>query len=251
MNDRGYEIIFDNTTNRPIAIERATGEVYETTTRTVPVGSIFYTPEQQRDYRERNKAKEEKQMYRKHADALGNYFFISADSSINTIKPETLTRLIYLCTYGEYNTERLRKTQRTIMKKSDLPVVLNVSESTALRFFNDAQNYITENKNGELILCRTLFKKGTLSKQEYIPYQKIYSKAFRELYQRSSPNMHKRMGYIFQLIPYINIEHNVLCYNPDEQNFCDIEFMSTQDFCNEIGYSFLYHSIHNYSLSLL
>lgn len=239
MNDncKGYELIHDTNSGKTIAVETATGEMLDTVTATVPVGTIMYTPEQQRAYKERKERDNEKMIIKSHIGELGNYFFIASHLIINDIKPETLTRLLYLSTYAEYNTGRLRKTQRTTMVKSDLPKILNVSESTALRFLKDADNYITENGAGDLILNSAILKKGTLNKKEFVPYQKVYSEAFRNLYNNSSSTMHKRMGYIFQMLPYINVEHNVLCYNPYESDFNQIDFMTPQGLCEAIGYS--------------
>ncbi|MGN0394923.1 MAG: hypothetical protein ACI4EF_06135 [Coprococcus sp.] len=44
------------------------------------------------------------------------------------------------------------------------------------------------------------------------------------------------LGYIFKMLPYINLEYNVLCKNPLEQNLENIEFMSLAEFCHAIDY---------------
>jgi hypothetical protein len=39
------------------------------------------------------------------------------------------------------------------------------------------------------------------------------------------------------MIPYLNKEYNVLCWNIDEQSIDNIECMTLDEFCEEIGYS--------------
>lgn len=53
MIPKGYDEIYDDKTGRILNVERATGEVYDTINVTIPVGSVCYTPEQQRSYKER------------------------------------------------------------------------------------------------------------------------------------------------------------------------------------------------------
>ena len=79
QSQKGYEIITDHRNGQRLAIHLSTGEVMRAVPVEVPEGTIFYTPEQQAEYRERKRIEDERRM--KEAmlamqnDALGYYYF--------------------------------------------------------------------------------------------------------------------------------------------------------------------------------
>lgn len=58
----------------------------------------------------------------------------------------------------------------------------------------------------------------------------------RKLYIMVQPSQHKHLGYLFKMLPYVNLEYNVLCHNPLESNLDDIQLMTVSEFCGAIGY---------------
>ena len=134
---QGYEHIVDQKTGTTIAVERATGEVFETITVTLPVGTQWITPEAMELIRER---KEKQRAFFEKQDAckpLGSYIFVSTELSNSELKPATLARLVFLSTYVRYETNELYRTQRKLMNIDDLPEVMRMSFSSVHRFMKE------------------------------------------------------------------------------------------------------------------
>ena len=219
-------------------MNKNTGEVLETDTVCAPKGSYYCTPEQQKAYRQRKQNEQESYFRRKNNEPLGAFFFIPIEECFNDISPETVTRLIYLNTFTKYNSNSLMLTQRTPMRYKDLASVMNVSKSTVTRFWNEAYpHYLTMQGDSLIFTNKDIFKKGFLKhKKEYTDYQKFYIDGIRKLYNSTSKSNHKHLGYLFKLLPYINLEYNLVCHNPKEKILDDVELMSMKEFCNQIKY---------------
>lgn len=239
MNDKGYYNITDDKTGKVFAVERATGELYETVNVDMPIGSIYYTPEQQRKYKEKKERERKKQMCISNANKLGKFYFVLSDERFSELAPETVARLIYLNTFINYNDNKLMLSKRTHMKYKDLSSVLGVSKATVSRFWKEVSpRYITKHDNDLMITNNAVFNRGYLPQKQYTAYQKFYIDGVRKLYENAERKYHKQLGYLFKLLLFINIEYNLLCY-PEctlETDINNIELISMADFCNWIGY---------------
>lgn len=235
---QGYEYITDESTGKVMAIRRATGEITEAVLCYFPIGTINYTPESQELYQERKEQEQKKNLRQKTNKPLGDFYFIPTSEQFTNIAPETVTRLIYLNSFVGYDDNKLMLTQRTPMKRKDLAEILNVSKSTISRFWREVSpTYITESDSGLIFSNNIIFKRGNIKNaKEYLQYQKIYISGVRKLYEATGRNNHRQLGYLFKLLPFINLEYNMLCYNPSETDIEKIELMSIADFCKMIGY---------------
>lgn len=240
-NLQGYEYITDSNTGRTLAIRRATGEVSETIQCCLPTGTISYTPESQEMYREQRAREQMKKLRRIKNDPLGNFYFVPSNEQFVGLSPETVTRLIYINTFVGYD-NKLMLTERTPMKRKDLAEVLNLSKSTISRFWREVSpKYIIENDSGLIFTSSLYFKKGLIkNKTEHIRCQKIYIKGVRKLYKTTKRNNHRQLGYLFKLLPFINVEYNLLCYNPLETDIEKLQLVSIADFCKMIGYDIVH-----------
>lgn len=221
-----------------LAVNKNTGEVTEVDTTHAPKGTIYYTPEQQKAYKQRKQNEQASYFRRKNNEPLGDFFFVPIEESFDGVSPETVTRLIYLNTFTKFNDNSLMLTQRTPMRYKDLATVLNVSKSTVTRFWNEVYpHYLTMQDDSLLFVNKDLFKMGSLGrKKKYIDYQKFYIDGIRKLYNSTTKSNHKHLGYLFKLLPYVNLEYNLICHNPKEKNLNNISLMSMKEFCKQIGY---------------
>ncbi len=205
----------------------------------MPVGSIYYTPEQQRAYKERKEAERQRELenemrkqWRKNTPA---FCFVSAEEQEQEIRPATMARLVYLATYLDY-TGRLKRTERHPMKFSDLEDVLHLKKSEVYSFWNEVKDkYVFGDEKGCLCMHSSFARRGKLPYGER--YQQIYINAVRALYNSTGSIRHKYLGYVFQMLPFINVEYNILCKNPMETNLDCIEQLSIDEFCVEVGYA--------------
>lgn len=220
--------------------DRETGEVIETTRITVPQGTAIWTPAQQRAYREqvrreqeRREREERERLWRKR---VGAFFFVRDEYSEKELRPATKARLIYLATYLDYGgVLALSKCAR--MQFKNLQSVLALSKTEVHKFWNEVNGtYLAKDDQNGLLMVSECFKKGKLD-NERIQYKKLFSKAVQQLYRRTEPAKHKYLGYVFQMLPFVNVEYNILCHNPTEKDLDYILPLSVNEFCGAIGYS--------------
>lgn len=244
---KGYELVADDNGNRAF-VDIGTGEVIPAISQYVPAGSITYTPQSQELYRKRKeeaKAKEDaimrKQYSRKINKELGSYYFAEAKDLRGELSPQSITRLIFLATFLRYDSNVLYATERTHLKKSQLPNILHLSEKTFYRFWTEVANkYIFENQDGTLMIGNNFFR-GSMAKKfnGELPsnFQKVYISALRELYYRTPTPKHRYLGYIFSILPFINWEYNILSSNPEETDLTKLCTMTLDDLCSSLHYS--------------
>ena len=226
------------------AVNKLTGEVTRAVNALIPEGSNTFTPEQQKRYKEK-KAKEKAYYRQKDANKpLGRFYFIPNNEVFEDLTPETTTRLIFLNTFMDFakgNILMLSKDKP--MRRKDLQSVLNVSRATTGRFWSEVcPQYIQKTKDGLIVTEKNIFRIGTLPKrntEQWQTYRKIFIKGVQTLYKQvEDPSKHKHLGYIFKMIPYVNVENNILCTDIFEPDLHKIQPLTILDFCNIIGYDY-------------
>ena len=225
-------------------INTETGEVTEMLTITIPYGSTVRTPEQQEQARKRAeylKRREEKEHYKKLAKSeLGSFYWILANNAFSDLTPQTVTKLVMLCSYLYYD-DMFRRSTRTTIKKKDLQGILNISKKAVYDFWNEVkERYIVERSGDLYISDNANIFRGQLrrtQKPEVRHFQKAYINAIRKLYRATGVRKHKQLGYIFKMIPYLNIEYNILCTDPFVQEIDSIMPLSIAELCQLINYN--------------
>lgn len=155
------------------------------------------------------------------------------------ITQANLTRLIYLSTYTSYNNNRLELPDGNIINKRLMEDIMNISQYAFELFYNEVTTKgILIKEDDGYYLNTNIFMKGTLKNKQLSKNRiQLYIKGIRTLYQKSSARDHKQLAYLFQAIPYININNNTICHNPLEQNLKAVKPMTIEEYCLKIGYS--------------
>lgn len=220
--------------NEDLAVDNQTGEVVETVTVVIPFGSKTYTPQQQRAYKER-KANEAKRYAMKHTNKeLGSFNFVSVDNGFNDLRAATVARLIYLSTYSRQGSSVLFKRTNTPIKYNDLTKLMDCSEKTIKRFWSEVSpKYIYTNSNDEIEINTKIIRRDKLFKGSGY-WQRIYRNSVQKLFHAAT-NLNN-IGYIFQLLEYVNVEYNLLCLNPEQTELSEIKTLSIDDLCKIINY---------------
>jgi len=215
--------------------------VYDENTGEIAEGYQVISPlrqEANKQWKKRKEQEEYKRLARENNSKLGNYIFsaLDIDNSFSDIKPESATRLIYLATYLDYS-HQLQLTQRKTMTKADAEEVLKLSKSTFNRFWKEVteQGYLEETDAG-IRVCKAFFRGKITAKNYKECMMQIYIDAMRTLYNSTPTNKHCYLGYVFGLLPYVNVKYNILCLNPFEDELDDIEPITLNDFCELIKY---------------
>lgn len=156
------------------------------------------------------------------------------------IKPANLTRLIFLSTYLNYNDNHLIDGEQ-YMDKNALKSIMNLPRKTFDRFHDDLlqSNILSVDNEGFYKLDTNKFVKGHLNKdiRKSKSIMQIYETSVRNLYRNVKYTDHKFLSYLFQAIPYVNIQKNVICKNPQETVLSKVLPMTLRDYLTTIGYN--------------
>lgn len=216
-----------------------TGEIVELRDIRIEAGSTVHSPRQMEAYRKKKEEERKRVLKQAANNPLGRFYFVPTYEQFIGVSPISVTRLIYLNTFISYEGNRLMLTERTPMQRKDLARVLGVSNATVSRFMNEVcPAYITEDTEGLLFTNGGVFKRGALPRKQYCQYQKFYIDGVRRLYAGIDKAYHKQLGYIFKLLPFVNIEYNLVC-NPAsimETDLEQIQLISVAEFCEWIGF---------------
>lgn len=184
------------------------------------------------------KGLEIREKYKEHGSFV--WLLYNAGKALDLgIAPDDLTRLIFISTYMDYN-NRLMLSENRLMRKSDVQKILKTSEKTFYRFWKaitDVGLLEVQADTEELYLNTGIFRRGSAIKNEDVDRVRLYRRSIRTLYNQAKVREHKLLSYLFQAIPFVNINYNIICYNPTETDLDLIEPMTMGDYCNIIGYS--------------
>lgn len=220
-----------------LAIDNETGEVLETINIIIPIGSKIETPKQQQRNKERREQQKQQELKKNlYRNNNPKFTFIQAEHHYKDIKPENVGRLMFLSTYLGYDGNILSMTQKTKLKKGDLSNLMNLPNTTFSRFWNDVNGkYLIENKDGYICITDKFFIRGRLTKT-HTEWQKLYIGAMRNLYHMLPTSGHRYVGFLFQMLPFVNTEYNILCHNPYETDIEKIVPLTLNEFCIACGY---------------
>lgn len=154
-------------------------------------------------------------------DYCGHFYFNFYNRLLDKLKPQHLTRFLYLCCYINYdNLLVINKTTRHIpIYEEDLQSILKLSRtetySTKIEFIDKELLIINNDKT--LNINPKYCKKGDIMKNKSIGKTRMFEDGMKELYEKAKPTEHKQLALLFQLLPYLNLRYNVICEDITEQ----------------------------------
>lgn len=192
----------------------------------------------------------------KRKDDLGNYanelggfifiMYINNELLFNNIGLDrsNISRLIYLATYIDYNdreenvlVKHGKNNKIEYLTKKDIKEIMTLSDATLSRFLNDLRsNELLYEANDKFYITTKYFSKGK-SNFDKRKYTRIFINTTRELYKGCSTRQHTKLSYVFQLIPFLNYETNILCSNPNETDKNKLDKLGLIDICKSLGLS--------------
>lgn len=230
-------------------INAETGEIIE-----IPAGTKITTSEEQQFrknfLRKKEKFDLEKFFKNKTLEKHGKFvwqIYKPSETYNNSLKPATITRLIYLATYLDIDGSLIDyeplKNKKIYLTKKDIFDRMRLKETAFKNFFKELQdkNLIMEHEN-KWHLKKTMFNKGLIPDRDIAVLSnkgyyiiRLYQKAIRELYEKSKPTSHRTLSYLYQIIPFVNREYNIVCFNPFETDLQKIKRMKLSDYCEVVG----------------
>ena len=153
-------------------------------------------------------------------ERYGSFYFSYYNKMLNILKPQYLTRALYLCSYMNYDNLLVEgKTHHKPIYESDLIRIWNISRA---EMFNTKKELIDlgiliVNENKTLSISDDFCKKGELMKNIKDEKARIFNDAIREIYEKAKPSEHKKLALLYKMLPYINLKWNMVCSNIDEE----------------------------------
>ncbi|MBQ8619194.1 MAG: hypothetical protein IJ418_17070 [Clostridia bacterium] len=230
----GYNYLNDPATGRPIAVNRATGEITGAHNVIVPDGTKILTPEDQERRQKFFDLKAEREL-RKRANApLGHFIFMSG-AGFNEISSASVARLVMLSTYCKYD-DALVIGRSKPMTRAEAQQILGLEYTSFNKFMREVVPRFLVEKDGALYLANhQTFFRGRKDRKNHDQYWKTYLLAVRRLFNATDVRQHKALGRVFQLLPYINIEFNILAHDIEETTLDAVKPMTLFELCKELG----------------
>ena len=121
------------------------------------------------------------------------------------MRPKTAARLMYLATYLSYDgvhSERKRMAE-----------LLGLKRKTFDRFFAEVTDagMLIKTDDG-YTMNRNYFVRGKVERADSTRFTRVFIKSMRALYEATPPRLHQYLGYIFLMMPYVNVQWNIILW---------------------------------------
>ena len=167
------------------------------------------------------------------AETLGGYvhvFYVKDELLYNklNLNPSDVSRFLYLATYISYNYKdgnmlvKKEKGQLKHMTQKDIMKIMKLSERAYYNFIKEmkSKKLITE-KDGAFYINEKYISKGKI-KDNKDSYIRLYIDTTRYLYEHCTSRQHKQLGYVLQLLPYVDFDTNHILINDEKAEIRDI-----------------------------
>lgn len=197
-----------------------TGEIVEDARLALLQDGDVVLRKRQLDYAAKKKARYE------HSESFIWILFEYGKPLVPNVSRANLTRLIFAAThwsegYVSLTPDRLREE-------------LGLNRNQWSTFLKEVEGYLWE-KDGALHLSDQLFFKGEISTDKN--YTRLFSGFFHLLYREADGKIaQSNIGYVLQMIPFLNRQTNILAHNKKEQDADVVLPFALRDYCNAIGY---------------
>ena len=224
LNNDAYRIINVNT-----------GEIVDS--------GIFKSYEQlnrERKFAERqaNRELQKEKNFKEYGDFI--WLLYTMNTKYNPdLSPSDTTRLMLIATYMNYDNKLIFENNRPITKEN-INLLLKISDRECKYFYKTMiDNNIFYEKDNCLYINTKYFYKGKMGLTP-IRYDasttRLYVNGVRAIYEQATPRAHKQLGYVFAILPYVNIDYNMVCTNPKETNLDSVCYLTLGAFCEIIDY---------------
>ena len=154
-------------------------------------------------------------------DICGKFFWIpytpgvSLSKELSNLDSATLARFLFCCSYRSadgFLTKSSRKDGKPLAPK-DLQALMGLSDSAARKCFKPLfENGLLILRDGSIYPNPEVISRGNIKQTKYdVNSKKIrgFYNGIQTLFEKCrDPRQHKAVGYIYKLIPWVNINYN-------------------------------------------
>lgn len=174
---------------------------------------------------------------------FGEFYFCRYGNLLKLkIERQMVIRFIYLCTFANYDGKieyGSAKGDGKLARLKDLQEILGLSRRETMY----TQKVLIENKlilvneDKTISISPQYAIKGKVKRRKALEKSvRVFEEGMQQLYKMAKPTEHKKLAILIELLPHINYDHNVVCFNPAERELSNIERMTLKDICVAIGY---------------
>lgn len=181
-------------------------------------------------------------------EEYGTFFFTNYDEVIKLFYNDgkfdgaLAFKFMYLCSYSDYEGNlnwgnEYRGAYRGNMRGKDLEEVLGLTRANAhiVKKKLIALGALIEKEDNTLTVSKKLCIRGKLIGRNKQDSSRVFDDYIKELYVNSNVREHTRLGRFLLLLPYINVNHNVLCFNTAEKDPYKVQVLTIQDITTIMG----------------
>lgn len=190
--------------------------------------------------------KENKNAIEIHCEANGGFVFALFKSSLDILErfpllsKQDVARLIYIATYTHYHTGRLQKGDGTVITTDTFYTLVRLEKRRGSDYLKRLieSKVVTVSQYNEIMMSKEYFIRGTTKDVEdkSINYTRLFKKTVRDLFKNASTREISHLSTIYTTLPYINLYHNVISYNPHENDVRMVRAMDTKVLADKLGY---------------
>ena len=155
-----------------------------------------------------------------------------------------VARMVFLATHLSYSGYLVHGNNRAL-QKSGVCSLVGLSVSKFYGFWKTMiQSHLFYEKDGKIYADRKVFRKGNLRPatvgkhaERGVYFTRLYADAIRQLYHAVPASSVRVASYIFQVMPFVNREFNIVCHNPLETDLEKIQPLKLSEFCELVGYN--------------
>lgn len=153
-------------------------------------------------------------------EQYGAFYFSYYNKLLDKLKPQYLTRALYLSSFMNYDNVLVEgATRHKIIYEEDLQRIFRLSRTETFKTKKELMDigFLIINENKTLYINEEMCKKGDVCKSKKSSKARIFNEAIKEMYENSVPTEHRKLALLFKLLPYINLKHNIVCDNITEE----------------------------------
>ena len=212
---------------------------------------VLMSPEEVLEHRKAQELKAKRAKYLKERtefeeyinNNFGSFYFNNYADLWRSLTKENSAlafRFLYLCTYADYDGFlRINGNDSIYMKIQDFKNVFNMSTGMISKLKNELlDKNLIFNVDNKLQVNLDYYTRGKLSKEDKKLSVRTFDDGIRELYLKSKPTEHKKLGLMIPLLKYVNVHLNIICKNVNEEYAEYMNPLDMREICDVIGYDY-------------
>lgn len=182
---------------------------------------------------------ESKQILGDHEKENGGFVFTFFKQSrmiserFPTLNNSDIARLMYLGTYIAWNTGRIQYDNGRVIDREGFEKLMGLSTKRSRELFKRyVEAEILTERDDCIFMNPTVFYRGNVKTISHavsdMQYTRLFKKTVRDLYEKTNGKTVGQLALVYSVMPFLNFETNIICYNPDETDMDRIRPMGLE-----------------------